>query len=532
MAVVASLVPRTVVVGPDEAGGCEIHVRNTGSSAGDFTVHVTGEAAAWVSVFPRSITVGPGSEGIARLVVSVPPSSSLGGRSVPFEVRVVSEGDAGDGDLSAVAQGTVELAPSHAVSVDLTPRSSRSRGSAQHVLRLENRGTSPVTATLRATEADHLLHLAVQPPTLSADPGGAASAKVTVRPRRRILRPGHSRACPFEVVAEPQGAEPVSAEGVFHQQPVLARGVPAMLAGVLVLALAVGLAAFGLAGQNDSDRTPGEATPAAAPAMTTIPTEQHGGHAGPGCPMDGHTDPDPVNHSTEPAAVRRLPRDYSFMYPGPDRCRPARFNPCEPIHYVLNPALAPPGGVADARAAIAQVSRATGITFIEDAMTNETIVGGNRNPYQPERYGPRWAPVLIVWERTGSGQSGEQAAGRGGPYVDRRGGVITSGVVGLNVDAVTDRRTGAHPADGFRAGRLGVGPIGPEGVTWGRVLLHELAHVMGLGHSSDRAQLMYPEATEQTTTVAEYGRGDLAGLRLLGREAGCLQAPPPLRPGP
>ena len=41
---------------------------------------------------------------------------------------------------------------------------------------------------------------------------------------------------------------------------------------------------------------------------------------------------------------------------------------------------------------------------------------------------------------------------------------------------------------------------------------------------------MYQEASEHTTTTAEYGRGDLAGLRLLGREAGCVQTPPPLRP--
>jgi hypothetical protein len=50
------------------------------------------------------------------------------------------------------------------------------------------------------------------------------------------------------------------------------------------------------------------------------------------------------------------------------------------------------------------------------------------------------------------------------------------------------------------------------------VFLHELGHMMGLGHVNDPAQLMYPVATTRTA----YGTGDLEGLYHLGTPAGCL----------
>ena len=45
------------------------------------------------------------------------------------------------------------------------------------------------------------------------------------------------------------------------------------------------------------------------------------------------------------------------------------------------------------------------------------------------------------------------------------------------------------------------------------VLLHELGHLVGLGHVKDKRQNMYPEITAGNV---RYASGDLAGLTLLG----------------
>ncbi len=48
------------------------------------------------------------------------------------------------------------------------------------------------------------------------------------------------------------------------------------------------------------------------------------------------------------------------------------------------------------------------------------------------------------------------------------------------------------------------------------VLLHELGHVIGLGHVEDPAELMHPEGQPG---AAGYGPGDRAGLARLGAGA-------------
>jgi hypothetical protein len=51
------------------------------------------------------------------------------------------------------------------------------------------------------------------------------------------------------------------------------------------------------------------------------------------------------------------------------------------------------------------------------------------------------------------------------------------------------------------------------------VLLHELAHAVGLGHVADETQLMNAVATPNSPTT--YAAGDLEGLWELGAAAGC-----------
>lgn len=61
------------------------------------------------------------------------------------------------------------------------------------------------------------------------------------------------------------------------------------------------------------------------------------------------------------------------------------------------------------------------------------------------------------------------------------------------------------------------------GMTQGNVILHESAHAMALEHTHAKHQVMNPVLT--SATPKGFGRGDLAGLKKLGRPAGCIAVP-------
>jgi hypothetical protein len=241
------------------------------------------------------------------------------------------------------------------------------------------------------------------------------------------------------------------------------------------------------------------------------------GGAGPDIAAPGPDSPDcPVrNHlATEFNGQTRRgltePVDYAFLEARQGGCQPVRFNPCEPIHYVVNAALAPPGAMDDLAEAMRRLEAATGLSFVSDGSTDEPAAV-SRPLSQPQRYGDRWAPILVVWDHGASFRMDptNPAGGRSVPVE----GVSVSGVLIVNVDAIASDHGRSVPAPGFG-----------EGTTWGRIFIHELGHLVGLGHVARSDEIMFTEMGVQRGD-AVYQAGDLAGLRLLGTDAGCVQTP-------
>lgn len=207
--------------------------------------------------------------------------------------------------------------------------------------------------------------------------------------------------------------------------------------------------------------------------------------------------------------VRYDPSAHRDEYRFIDRDRegdPVRWNPCEPVHYVVNAAQAPPGSLEDVQEAVRRISAATGIAFAYDGLTDEPLER-RRDVVQVDRYGDRWAPVLVSWvDPDGSSVSfrtgDEVAAGVASPFTPSGSDVIVSGWIAINADD-------PNPP-GFAA---------PD--HQGPVVLHEWGHVMGLDHVQERGQLMQ----EAGGGVTDLGPGDLEGLRRLGRAQGCLTPP-------
>lgn len=187
---------------------------------------------------------------------------------------------------------------------------------------------------------------------------------------------------------------------------------------------------------------------------------------------------------------------YAFFRTQPGTGTPVAWNPCEPIHYVVNPENAPDEWEALVEDGIAEVGAASGLEFEYDGETADRDFrdrGGRLGDPEPVLIG--WADAEEVPDLSGD------VAGVAGPVSVASGGRsrYVTGMVVLDAQAYERMSAGR---DGDRT-RLAI-------------LMHELGHLVGLDHVDDSTELMFANNTGQT----EFGPGDLAGLEKLG-DVGC-----------
>jgi hypothetical protein len=204
----------------------------------------------------------------------------------------------------------------------------------------------------------------------------------------------------------------------------------------------------------------------------------------------------------DPVAAAGPGGSHAFMME--ERGRPVTYNPCKPIDIVVNDALAPPRADRLVDEAVASVERATGLRIRVTGTTDEPP-SEHRPNRQRDRYGDRWAPVLLAWT------SPEQEARLEGDIAGIGGSVpVSSGMSG-------DLRyvTGIVFLDAPQFRRLL-----PQVAGWERaraIVMHELGHLVGLAHVEDPMELM----GEQNMIPMDFGPGDLEGLAKLGNGS-CL----------
>ena len=169
------------------------------------------------------------------------------------------------------------------------------------------------------------------------------------------------------------------------------------------------------------------------------------------------------------------------------KARPARWGTCR-IGYRVNVRRMPATGAADLREAIRRVTQVSGIRFRYLGRTSVTPSLRDRHPGL-NRIVVAWAPPA------------------------RSGGLLADGIGGVGGTSWSGHRlvTGflLMNSDFSSVADPGFG----QGTSLGLVLMHELGHVVGLGHSPDQHQVMAPSAS---LPAAVWGAADLRGLRTVG----------------
>jgi hypothetical protein len=198
------------------------------------------------------------------------------------------------------------------------------------------------------------------------------------------------------------------------------------------------------------------------------------------------------------ATRRGDPRDFQiYRLSGGDGPR-VGWAHCRRINYRVNYDHAPRRSRWHVQEAVRRLKRATGLRFHYQGRTQVKPTPSGSNY-------PRGVKLVVGWAGPRSKHLAPGQAGVGG-WAARGNGAIVSGFVIINYRIKMAPGFGRGPRSGVQGTR-------------GQVLMHELAHTVGLKHVRAKPQIMFPRATRK---LATWGAGDWNGLRKQGRRAGCL----------
>jgi len=197
-------------------------------------------------------------------------------------------------------------------------------------------------------------------------------------------------------------------------------------------------------------------------------------------------------------------KSYAFAYLQPFSQTPIRWDPCQKISFKLLKNKSGRSQLANISTAFKRIGQAAGLEFRYAGGFKDYYAYGNSFNQEitstdfPEA--ERSVLVKFVSPNNMNGQVNKYTIGVGGVQTllgdaDR---YPVNGLITLSTDLL---KTNSN----YRQA----------------VYMHEIAHVVGLDHVNDKRSLMFAGSTGWKFTK-NFTRGDLTGLRLLGRSQGCL----------
>ena len=318
MTAIASLEPTRLTVTPGGQATLVVRVRNGGSIVDRFDIAVVGPLAAWATAQPASLSLFPGQEGQATIVVAPPRASLPRAGTYPYGVRVAPAANPSGATVEegrATVEAFVELA------AEIVPQTSRSRRVGRHQVVVENHGNAPVEVVVGAADPDRLLSFGVEPDRLAIGPGEQAAAKVRATAGDTFML-GTKQTHPFSVEIASTAAKPIALRGALLQGPMLPSWlVPAGGLAVALIAAAVALPI--LAGGRDDDSASG---PTASALVTPAPSTLEPGSPSPSAPAseepsESPSDGAPTTSPTPGPFVVELPIEDETVMGGALRLR-------------------------------------------------------------------------------------------------------------------------------------------------------------------------------------------------------------------
>lgn len=195
----------------------QLKIGNGGNAPADISLSVSNpDDQLAFQLESEKLTLQPGEGASVKLQVSPKDAAQLA-QGVPQSFRVtLTAPDTPDVTLDGAYMRVtlVELEGK------LEPEASRSTGTAEHWITLNNKGNSPAAVTMSASDPGQLLGFQLTPSNLTVDAGGSARVRLWVglRPRgesQEDPREAGQVAIPFQVLARTGDSTPVELNGTY-----------------------------------------------------------------------------------------------------------------------------------------------------------------------------------------------------------------------------------------------------------------------------------------------------------------------------
>ena len=272
------LSPNSVSVTPGGEAVCTVTIRNASAVVDSYEVSVLGDAAAWATVTPASVSLFPGADGTAEIRFRPPRNASMRAGAVDFAVRV---GSTQSPDDSVVEEGVATIEPFTEIAARITPRTSEAKRKAKHVVAIDNKGNAPVTVGVHAVDPDEALAFQATPPEVTIEPGETGAISIGVASRKGHAR-GPAQHRPFQAFVTPSPAgmqPPITLDANFVQKAGMPSFIPVIAAAAVIL-IAAAIIVPGLTKGGDKGGTFSLTGAAGATSTTVAAAAVEGGEDG------------------------------------------------------------------------------------------------------------------------------------------------------------------------------------------------------------------------------------------------------------
>ena len=167
-----------VEVVPGQPARLRVNVRNISAVVQTFSLHAIGPASQWTAILPGQISLFPGEEGSASVVVRAQKSPTLPAGHYIVGIMARSEVDHAD---SVVGEFDVTVRPYHQFKAALSRPTVDMRRKATMFLQITNDGNSPVTYQVQAADPEGRLVAKLSHDKVVLPPGDPTWIKVQIK---------------------------------------------------------------------------------------------------------------------------------------------------------------------------------------------------------------------------------------------------------------------------------------------------------------------------------------------------------------